>query len=208
MNQMSPDQIAWNDDGLVPAVVQDPDTMQVLMMAWMDRRALQATLDTGRVTFWSRSRQELWEKGATSGNGLRLLDLASDCDGDTLLVTARPEGPACHTGTSTCWGEPGVAGFAALEGLWTVVRRRAEDRPRGSYTTTLVEGGPDVTGRKLVEEAAEVLVAAKDHATGSADDRRVAEEAADLLYHLLVALAERDIDPARMLEVLAERRRH
>lgn len=199
--------VSWNDDGLVAAVVQDPDTMRVLMLAWMNEQALEATLDTGRVHFWSRSRRELWEKGATSGNVLELTDLDVDCDGDALLVSARPRGPACHTGAPTCWGDQPGSAFASLNGLWDTITDRIADRPDGSYTAALVRGGPDTTGRKVVEEATEVLLAAKDHSTGAADDRRLAEEAADLVYHLLVTLAERGVTPRAVVDVLEERRR-
>lgn len=198
---------AWGTDGLVAAIVQDTSTAQVLMLGWMNREALARTRETGRVTFWSRSRGELWEKGATSGNWLELVSIDLDCDGDALLVRARPHGPTCHTGTRTCWGDAGVSGFAGLDGLWEVVAQRTRERPKGSYTANLTEDGPERAGRKLVEEATEVLLAAKDHASGHADDRRVSEEAADLLYHLLVVLAERDIHPSSVMDVLTARRR-
>lgn len=197
----------WDERGLVAVVVQDPDTCRVLMLGWMSPEALDRTQSSGRVTFWSRSRQELWEKGATSGNWLELISITPDCDGDALLVEARPHGPTCHTGTGTCWGDPDDAGFAALDGLWKVIAERARSRPEGSYTASLIASGPEGAGRKLVEEATEVLLAAKDHASGAATQDRVAEEAADLLYHLLVLLAERDIAPSAMLDVLASRRR-
>ena len=197
----------WDSNGLVAAVVQDAETAQVLMLGWMNAAAFEATRETGRVTFWSRSRQELWQKGATSGNWLELVAIDLDCDGDAVLVQAIPHGPTCHLGTTTCWGDRDVAGFSALDGLWRTIEERAATRPEGSYTARLLDGGPDDTGRKVVEDATEVLWAAKDHASGAADDRRVAEEAADLLYHLLVLLAERQIDPAEVLAVLAQRRR-
>lgn len=192
---------------LVPAVVQDAKTGRVLMLAWMNEAAHAATLGSGRVTFWSRSRGELWEKGATSGNTLLLDSMAWDCDDDTVLVRARPTGPVCHTGTTTCFDDgPLGPGLGRLDDLWAVIADRAAQRPEGSYTTSLLEQGPEGPGRKITEEAVEVLLAAKDHAAGDADDRRVAEEAADLVYHLLVALAERSIDPALVMEILAERR--
>lgn len=196
----------WDDRGLVAAVVQDAETARVLMLGWMNDEALRRTRETGRVTFWSRSRHELWEKGATSGNWLELVSVDPDCDGDALLVRAVPHGPTCHTGTATCWADQPTAGFAALDRLWEVVSDRAEQRPEGSYTTRLLSQGPEGPGRKLVEESTEVLLAAKDHAAGAADARRLAEEAADLLYHLLVMLAEREVDPAEVLAVLATRR--
>lgn len=197
----------WDENGLVPAVVQDADSARVLMLGWMDADAVDATRDSGRVTFWSRSRQELWEKGAASGNWLELVSMDLDCDDDAFLVRARPHGPTCHTGTATCWGDQPHAGFAGLDALWSVIDDRAGSRPKGSYTTSLLAQGPEGAGRKVVEEATELLLAAKDHAAGSADDRRVAEEAADLVYHLMVVLAERRVPPADVLAILAERRR-
>lgn len=200
------DEPVWNEDGLVAAVVQDAETGRVLMLGWMNADALEATRRTGRVTFWSRSRRELWEKGVTSGNWLEAVTVDVDCDGDAVLVQAVPHGPTCHTGTTTCWGDQPRAGFAGLDRLWDVIADRAAHRPEGSYTTRLLEQGPEGPGRKVVEEATEVLLAAKDHAAGQADDRRLAEEAADVVYHLLVLLAERNVDPAEVLSVLADRR--
>ena len=190
---------------LVPAVVQDAATGQVLMVAYMNQAAFDATLETGQVHFWSRSRDELWRKGATSGNTLELVDVAADCDGDALLVTARPSGPVCHPGTETCFDGTSAPVFGQLGALWATIADRRDQRPPGSYTASLLEGGADATGRKLTEEAVEVVLAAKDHSHGAADDRRVAEEGADLLYHLLVLLAERHVDAGLVLEVLAER---
>ena len=197
-------------DGLVAAVVQDADTRRVLMVGYMNPEALQATLDSGLVHFWSRSRQTLWRKGETSGNLLHLVGVEVDCDGDALLVTVRPAGPTCHTGAVSCFSDPegaqaGDEGFARLERLWSTIVRRREQLPGGSYTVTLLEGGPDLTGRKLVEEATELLLAAKDHAGGEGEELRVVEEAADLVYHLLVALAERGVPPGRVLEELDRR---
>ena len=200
-----PRDITFDADGLVPAVVQDAATGRVLMVAYMNAASLAATESSGYVTFWSRSRQELWEKGATSGNRLALVSMASDCDGDALLVQATPSGPTCHTGSISCFGDERLQGFASLEDLWTVIADRADERPEGSYTTSLLEQGPEGPGRKIVEEATEVLLAAKDHAKGEADDQRVAEEAADLVYHLLVGLAERGIEPDVMLAELRKR---
>ncbi len=193
---------------LLPAIVQDSASGKVLMLAWMNAESYAKTNQTGRVTFWSRSRAELWEKGATSGNTLELVAMRWDCDSDAILVTAEASGPVCHTGSVTCFDdEPLGAGFTGLDELWKVVAARAEHRPVGAYTTRLLSEGPKGPGRKVVEEAVEVLLAAKEHAAGEADDRRVAEEVADLLYHTLVVLAERDIHPHLVLEILAERRR-
>lgn len=212
MSAVDVESVAWDlASGLAPAIVQDADTRQVLMLAWMSPEALRITLETGRVTFWSRSRQELWEKGATSGNTLELVEVASDCDRDALLVTARPAGPACHTGSVSCFPvgtvdwERREPGFARLEGLWSTITDRAASRPEGSYTVRLLDGGPDLPARKVVEEATEVLIAAKDHGAGTADDIRLAEEIADLVYHLLVLMRERGLDPSVVLDELAGR---
>jgi phosphoribosyl-AMP cyclohydrolase / phosphoribosyl-ATP pyrophosphohydrolase len=193
-----------NED-LIPAIVQDVDTRRVLMLAWMNPEARRLTEETGLVHFWSRSRQKLWQKGEESGNVLALVEIRSDCDDDALLVLARPAGPTCHTGSDTCWDEPVDAGFARLERLWSVIDQRATDRPEASYTTTLFEKGPDLPARKSVEEATEVLMAAKDHAIGTADDHRLAEEMADLVYHLLVLIRERGLEPSDVLDVLSSR---
>ena len=166
--------VRFGADGLVPAIVQDAADGRVLMLAWMDAEALDATLATGEVHFHSRSRDRLWRKGETSGNVLRLVDLALDCDGDALLVTADPVGPTCHRGTRSCFDPDGAApaeratqGFAWLETLWSTIAARAADRPSGSYTATLLDGGVDAVGRKVTEEATEVLLAAKDDAAAS-----------------------------------------
>lgn len=200
--------LSWDTDGLIPVVVQDAVGRRVLMLAYMNREALELTLETGRVHFWSRSREELWLKGETSGNYLSLVEVRRDCDSDTLLVRAVPHGPACHEGTDTCFDDgPLGEGLADLEELWSTIMARSVSRPPGSYTTKLLEEGPDLPARKLAEEALEVVMAAKDHAVGQADDRRLAEEAADLIYHLLVVLAERGVRPNLVLDVLRERRR-
>jgi phosphoribosyl-ATP pyrophosphohydrolase/phosphoribosyl-AMP cyclohydrolase len=184
------------------------------MLAWMDEEALNATVATGEVHFHSRSRNELWRKGETSGNVLRLVDIAEDCDRDALLVSVDPVGPTCHRATRSCFDPDGspaertTEGFGWLESLWATIAERAADRPEGSYTAKLLAGGVDAAGRKVTEEATEVLMAAKDDAAGSTPERRaaLAGESADLLYHLLVLLAERDVPPFTVLDEL--RRRH
>jgi phosphoribosyl-ATP pyrophosphohydrolase/phosphoribosyl-AMP cyclohydrolase len=204
------DYVRFDDRGLVAGIVQDADTGRVLMLGWLNAESLRLTRETGDVTFWSRSRSELWRKGETSGNTLSLVDIAVDCDGDALLITARPAGPTCHTGAVSCFDADPVApqrSFAELDHLWRVIAQRAAERPEGSYTTRLLDAGVEGPGRKITEEATEVLLAAKDHAAGTADDARVAEEAADLVYHLLVLLAERNVDPAAVLAELESRRR-
>jgi len=202
------DALRYDAAGLVAGIVQDADTGRVLMLGWLNEESIRLTRRTGQVTFWSRSRGELWRKGETSGNTLELVALAVDCDADALLITARPAGPTCHTGSVSCFDgdrDPRRS-FAELDHLWRVVAQRAADRPEGSYTARLLADGVEGPGRKVTEEATEVLLAAKDHAGGLADDDRVAEEAADLLYHLLVLLAEREIEPSKVLDVLESRR--
>lgn len=224
---LDPSTLAWDSAGLLPGVVQDVADGRVLMLGWLDAEALAATLETGEVHFHSRSRDRLWRKGETSGNVLRLRSLAVDCDGDVLLIGAEPAGPTCHRGTRSCFDPdgtgsgattpaPGTAepeGFAWLERLWATIAARAAGRPAGSYTVTLLEGGVDLAGRKVAEEATEVLLAAKNDeaAERAAADRAqtralLAAEVADLAYHALALLAERGLEPSEVLEVL--RRRH
>jgi phosphoribosyl-ATP pyrophosphohydrolase/phosphoribosyl-AMP cyclohydrolase len=220
--------VRFGPDGLAPAIVQDVADGRVLMLAWMDAEALAATVETGDVHFHSRSRGRLWRKGETSGNVLRLRGLATDCDDDAILVTAEPAGPTCHRGTRSCFdddrgviaGGTGVAveagsgssEFGWLETLWTTIASRASQRPAGSYTTRLLEGGVDAVGRKVTEEATEVLLAAKDDAVAQSigaprDATRAAlsGEVADLLYHALVLMAERDVQPGDVIAVLRSR---
>ena len=210
--------VRFGPDGLIPAIVQDAGDGRVLMLGWMDAEALDATVGTGEVHFHSRSRDRLWRKGETSGNVLRLVRLAVDCDADALLVTAEPAGPTCHRGTRSCFdpadapAEPATAGFAWLETLWSTIADRAVTRPPGSYTAELVAGGVDAAGRKVTEEATEVLLAARDDAEAeraggdrAATRSALAGETADLLYHVLVLLAERGASPADAIEVLKER---
>ncbi len=203
---MSVDDIRFDDSGLVPGIVQDAVTRRVLMLGYLTAESLRATLDTGVVTFWSRSRNTLWQKGETSGNTFRLVDIRPDCDGDALLILAEPAGPACHTGGASCFEDHPDQGFAWLEQLWDAIAARAIDRPAGSYTAALVAGGVDAAGRKVMEEATEVLLAARDHDAGG-DPVRVAEEAADLVYHLLALLAERGLEPSATITVLRDRAR-
>jgi phosphoribosyl-AMP cyclohydrolase / phosphoribosyl-ATP pyrophosphohydrolase len=216
---LSPDAVAWGEGGLVAGVVQDVADGRVLMVGWLDAEALAATLATGEVHFHSRSRGRLWRKGETSGNVLRLRTLALDCDGDALLLGVEPVGPTCHRGIRSCFdadGSPATnpvpQGFAWLESLWATIAARAAERPAGSYTTRLLDGGVDLAGRKVAEEATEVLLAAKnDEAAERArldreeTGRLLAGETADLLYHALVLLAERDLTPADVLAVLRDR---
>jgi phosphoribosyl-ATP pyrophosphohydrolase/phosphoribosyl-AMP cyclohydrolase len=185
---------------LLPVIVQDADDGTVLMLAWVNAAALEATERTGEAHFWSRSRNELWRKGATSGNVLRLVDLAADCDGDALLYRVRPAGPTCHTGTRTCFGD--VVAPGALAELQAVIAERRTADPATSYTARLLATGARRPAEKVIEEAGEVATAAL-----AGTDDEVAAEAADLLYHVMVVLAARDIPLARVSDVLRERRR-
>ena len=217
--------VAWGDGGLVAGVVQDAGDGRVLMVGWLDAEALAATIATGEVHFRSRSRGRLWRKGETSGNVLRLRSLALDCDGDALLLGVEPAGPTCHRGTRSCFDADGASasaapapgpvppqGFAWLETLWATIAERAAERPAESYTTRLLQGGVDLAGRKVAEEATEVLLAAKnDEAAERANldrsetGRLLAVEAADLAYHALVLLAERGLAPGDVIAVLQGR---
>jgi phosphoribosyl-ATP pyrophosphohydrolase/phosphoribosyl-AMP cyclohydrolase len=209
----APRGLRYDADGLLPAVVQDVHDGRVLMVAFVDAEALAATIETGEVHFHSRSRDRLWRKGEASGNVLRLVKLDTDCDDDALLLTVDPVGPTCHRGTRSCFdiddapAQRSTQGFAWLEALWSTIASRASERPAGSYTTSLLDGGVDRVGRKVTEEATEVLMAAKDDAVTSTPATRaaLAGETADLLYHAFVLLAERDLAPAQVLEVLRAR---
>jgi phosphoribosyl-ATP pyrophosphohydrolase/phosphoribosyl-AMP cyclohydrolase len=190
--------IDWSKQGgLVPAVVQDADTLRVLMLGWMDRAALDATLATRRATFFSRTRARQWTKGESSGHFLEVVDLRLDCDSDTLLVLARPQGPTCHLGRASCF--PGAPGDF-LGQLDRLVRERERDRPPGSYTTRLFGGGIRGIAQKVGEEGVETALAAV-----AEDDAALAGEAADLLYHLLVLLRSRGLSLDDALAVLRSR---
>lgn len=247
------DRIRWDGQGLVPAIVQDAGTREVLMMAYMNRESLLKSCETGETVFWSRSRQELWHKGATSGNTQRIVEMAADCDGDTLLIQVIPNGPACHTGTYTCFDadrseiaplseaqealvarSEAVAEDAALVArsgavaedaalvarsgaseedaalaadpyrvlaeLEQVIAEREEERPKGAYTTYLFDSGLDKILKKIAEESAEVLIAAKN-----GDNKELTGEAGDLLFHLLVLLRERKLPFVQVLNELQRR---
>lgn len=188
--------------GLVPAIIQDAVTRKVLMLGYMNQEALDVTLKTKKVTFWSRSRQTLWTKGETSGNFLHLVDIKNDCDNDTLLVTANPDGPTCHTGTDTCWGETNDANsLLFLTELQDFINRRHEEMPEGSYTTSLFKDGVNRMAQKLGEEALEAVI----EATNGSKDKFV-YEAADMIYHLIVLLTSKGL---RIEDVAAElQKRH
>ena len=175
--------------GLVPAIIQDVVTQKVLMLGFMNEEAYQKTIDTKHVTFWSRTRNTLWTKGETSGNFLNLVDIKVDCDNDTLLIQAHPDGPTCHTGTDTCWGEDNVPSpLLFLTELQDFINRRKEEMPEGSYTTKLFKEGINKIAQKVGEEALETVI----EATNGTTDHLV-YEASDLLYHLLVMLTEKGL---------------
>jgi phosphoribosyl-ATP pyrophosphohydrolase/phosphoribosyl-AMP cyclohydrolase len=225
------DQIHYDARGLAPAVVQDAETGQVLMLAWMNAEAVQKTLETGEAHFWSRSRRELWHKGATSGNVQRVAEIRLDCDADALLLRVRPAGPACHTGEVSCFyrtlgeaegrevgqtsplraedglaPEPKEAGVStpgfSIHRLYEVICDRRDHPAPGSYTTSLFAKGEDEIVKKVGEEAIEVILAAKAQGT-----QRLVEEVADLSYHLLVLLAANGLSPGDIEAELARRHR-
>lgn len=183
------DDLAWDKmDGLLPAVVQDDATGQVLMLGYMDRAALEKTRETGRVTFFSRSKGRLWTKGETSGNTLDLVSVTPDCDHDALLVRAVPNGPTCHLDTPSCFGSEGATGLAFLAQLSRVIEERGEDSPEHSYTASLLSEGRDKIAQKIGEEGVEVALAAVTR-----DDDGLTDELADLAYHLAVLLQAREL---------------
>lgn len=200
---MSPEEIDGLDwerqQGLLPVVVQDVSNGRVLMLGYMTREALDATIDTGQVTFWSRSKDRLWTKGETSGNGLALVKIETDCDRDSLLVIAKPNGPTCHEGRASCFAEAPSNFLADLDAL---IRDRELDRPPGSYTTSLFEAGTKRIAQKVGEEGVELALAAV-----AEDEPALLGEAADLLYHLTVLLRSRGLSMHKALDVLKDRHR-
>ena len=187
--------------GLVPAIIQDNTTRNVLMLGYMNREAYEKTLATGKVTFWSRSRNCLWTKGETSGNFLNLVDIKVDCDNDTLLVRVNPTGPACHFGTATCWGETNDANpLLFLTELQDFINKRHEEMPEGSYTTSLFKDGLNRMAQKVGEEALEAVI----EATNGTNDRLI-YEASDMFYHLIVLLTSKGLRIEDIAKELKER---
>ena len=186
--------------GLIPAIIQDAETGKVLMLGYMNEEALTKTQSTGKVTFYSRSRQTLWTKGETSGNYLNFVSYQVDCDQDTILVKANPIGPTCHTGTDTCWGEDNEDQFGFLHYLENLIKDRKENPQEGSYTNHLFTKGINRIAQKVGEEAIEVVIEAKDN-----NDDLFKNESADLLYHLLVLLVEKGVSLNEVVQVLRER---
>jgi phosphoribosyl-ATP pyrophosphohydrolase/phosphoribosyl-AMP cyclohydrolase len=197
--------LAWEKmHGLVPAVVQDADSGAVLMLGYMNREALLATQATGRVTFWSRSKERLWTKGETSGHYLEVRSISADCDQDSLLILAEPKGPACHLGTATCWGEDAPQSlaqkFAFLPALEQIIAQRIAIRPAGSYTAKLMDAGLIRIAQKVGEEGLELALAAVAQSEGE-----VIGEAADLLFHTVLLLAAKGLSLAQVVAELQAR---
>ncbi|MFW6278791.1 MAG: bifunctional phosphoribosyl-AMP cyclohydrolase/phosphoribosyl-ATP diphosphatase HisIE [Bacillota bacterium] len=204
------ERVKFDEKGLVPAILQDVDSGEVLMLAYMNRESLQKTVATKKACFWSRSREELWVKGGTSGNFQYVESISLDCDGDTLLVQVKPAGPACHTGEKSCFfdqvsvEEKEDFSFQRkavfLRQLYELIVDRSQNLPEESYTTYLFEEGIDKIGKKVAEEAAEVIIAGKNE-----DEKEIIYESADLIYHLLVLLVCGGVDFEEVIDELAER---
>ena len=202
---IDPKTVKFDERGLVPAIVQDARTREVLTLAYMNEESLARTLETGQTWFWSRSRNELWHKGETSGNTQRVVSVTADCDLDALVVLVEPDGPACHTGARSCFDlelseERSHRGL--LQELYEVVKTRQRERPDGSYTTYLFDKGLDKILKKVGEESAETIIAAKND-----DPKQLVSETADLLYHLLVMLVARGVSLDDVRAELAQRRK-
>jgi phosphoribosyl-ATP pyrophosphohydrolase/phosphoribosyl-AMP cyclohydrolase len=196
-----PDGLVFDANGLLPVIAQDRASGDVLMLAWANAEAVAKTAETGFAHFWSRSRKALWRKGETSGHTLRVVEVLTDCDKDALLLVVEPSGPACHTGSRTCFGETSPTAAGMLEELARVVRQRAQEPSEASYTARLLAKGPGQVLKKIGEEATEVVLAASGES-----DERLAAESADLLFHLLVALQLRGVSVASVMDELRRRR--
>lgn len=202
-------ELTFDEKGLIPAIVQDATTREVLTLAYMNRESLEKSIESGETWFFSRSRQELWHKGATSGNTQRIVEMKFDCDKDAIVVLVDPAGPACHTGAVSCFEESlyqsgesagSLSDYSILLSLEKLIQERESERPEGAYTTYLFEKGVDKILKKVGEEAAEVIIAAKNR-----DKEELKWEAADLLYHLLVLLREQELPFKEVLSVLDKR---
>ena len=175
-------------DGLVPAIIQDDKTQKVLMLGFMNEKAYNKTKETGKVTFWSRTKNRLWTKGETSGNFLNVVSMEADCDNDTLLIKVNPTGPVCHTGADTCWGEKNENPLAFLGELQRFIEKRYEEMPEGSYTTSLFQSGVGRMAQKVGEEAVESVIEAM-----ACNNERLIYEASDMIYHLMVLLTSKGL---------------
>ena len=186
--------------GLIPAIIQDNVTAKVLMLGFMNEEAYRKTVETGKVTFWSRSRNCLWTKGETSGNFLNVVKILADCDNDTLLIKANPDGPVCHTGADTCWDEENKGDLNFLSYLQDFIEKRYREMPEGSYTTSLFKSGVNRMAQKVGEEALEAVI----EATNGTNDRLV-YEASDMIYHLIVLLTSKGLRIEQLAQELRER---
>jgi phosphoribosyl-AMP cyclohydrolase / phosphoribosyl-ATP pyrophosphohydrolase len=206
------DSVKFDEKGLIPAIVQDAFSKEVLTLAYMNIDSLQKSIETKETWFYSRSRQELWHKGATSGNTQKILEIKFDCDQDALVILIEPTGPACHSGTISCFNgslfdskpetqQKNVEDYQILSELEQIIRKRESERPEGAYTTYLFEKGVDKILKKVGEEASEVIIAAKNR-----DKEELKWEAADLIYHLLVLFQEQNLPFSEVLSVLNKRR--
>jgi phosphoribosyl-ATP pyrophosphohydrolase/phosphoribosyl-AMP cyclohydrolase len=197
--------LKFDEHGLIPAIVQDACTREVLTLAYMNAESLARTVETKQTWFWSRSRNELWHKGETSGNTQKVVELLLDCDGDAIVVLVEPAGPACHTGSRSCFQTPRTFEQTTLDSLldrlYALVKERKENRPPGSYTSYLFNEGLDKILKKVGEESTETIVAAKN-----TEDERLVEEVSDLVYHLIVLLVARGINLDQIRAELARRR--
>ncbi len=189
-------------NGIVPAVVQDAKTKVVLMLGFMNKEALSKTIESKKVTFWSRTKKRLWEKGEISDNTLKLISISADCDNDTLLILAQPQGPTCHTGAYSCFGTKKQSGLEFLQELYDLITARKKALPKNSYTTSLFNEGFAKILEKVEEESSEVLQAAKKETK-----KRLIEESSDLLYHLFVLLAQKDISLDDIIQELQRRKK-
>ena len=195
--------VKFDERGLIPAIVQDANTREVLTLAYMNRESLEKTIETRETWFWSRSRNELWHKGETSGNTQQVIDLVADCDGDAIVVLVKPAGPACHTGARSCFDlKEQVDLGVLLAQLYTLIETRKRDRPEGSYTTYLFDHGLDKILKKVGEESAETIIAAKNE-----DAKPLVAEVSDLIYHLLVLLVARGVSLEDVRDELEQRRK-
>lgn len=187
-------------DGLVPAIIQDSRTLKVLMLGFMNKEAYNKTVETGKVTFWSRTKQRLWTKGETSGNTLTVVDIKADCDNDTLLIKAIPAGPVCHTGSDTCWDEKNQNSIMFLSELQRFIEKRHEEMPEGSYTTSLFKSGCGRMAQKVGEEAIESVIEAMAN-----NNERLIYEASDMIYHLIVLLTSKGLKIEDLAQELQKR---
>lgn len=203
MNTLNAEQLDFRKlGGVIPAIIQDADTRLVLMLGFMNKDALNKTIKNGKVIFWSRTKKRLWEKGETSGNTLKALSIATDCDRDTLLILAKPQGPSCHTGAYSCFGVKKQKRSDFLKELYDLIATRKKELPINSYTASLFNQGLDKILKKVKEESGEVIQAAEKESK-----TRLIEESADLIYHLWVLLAEKNISICNLLKELERRKK-